>query len=423
MRGSCQCLLLAVAFAIATIGASVGVAAEPLAVAAQDFGIVADGKTDVGPALERAVVAATRRAQILLLPCGVYFIDSASVRLPDHAKIRGSGACSVIKQGAHVSSTSVIGDLVNSDGGTWTLLFTNDDWKHGDADISIENLAFDMSAAPAGTSASVAILFYNVSEVRLDRIIVAGAASKGARSDDGIAFVNSSRFQITNSRVTDILNACYDTWGNSSDFSIDKNECDAASVPSSCGVLVTAMNTDLTPALIQNARVTNNIIDNVGATAIWVEGGWNKRTGTGATYGVARNVSVVGNSVRGVTRYHGIRVSDAHDITISHNRVESVAADAFVSATEYDGEQSNLTIDDNQFSDCNKAGGLYPCVQFEKTTHDVIFEANHVEGSRMLYGVTINPGCYRVQIIGNRIQMGQRGTVGDAGSNDVVKGP
>lgn len=223
--------------------------------------------------------------------------------------------------------------------------------------------------------------------------------------------------------MIDILNACYDNWGNSSDFLIDRNYCDAASVASTYGVLLTGMNTDWTPALIQNARVTNNVIKNVGATGIWVEGGWNKRKGTEATYGVVKNVSVLGNSVEGVTRFHGMRVSDAQNITISNNRVSGVADAAFVSVSEYDGEQSNLTITDNEFSDCNKAGGLYPCVQFEKGSHDVIFKGNQINGSMQLYGVVMNAGSARVKIIGNRIQKGIRGDVGDAGTNDVVADP
>jgi Right handed beta helix region len=183
------------------------------------------------------------------------------------------------------------------------------------------------------------------------------------------------------------------------------------------------MNTDWTPALIQNARVTNNTIKNVGATGIWAEGGWNKRTGTEATYGVVKNVSILNNTIEGVTRFHGIRVSDAEEITIAHNRVSSVADAAFVSVTEYDGEQSNLIITDNQFSDCNKGGGLYPCVQFEKTTHDVIFRANRIKGSMHAYGVVVNSGSGRLQIIGNWIEKGLRGTVGDAGTNDVITEP
>ncbi|RBP04635.1 pectate lyase-like protein [Roseiarcus fermentans] len=421
MRKSLR-LFAVIALATAFAAASQAARSESVSYrSAQDFQILADGKTDVGADLERAIATTARQGQGLLLPCGVYLVNSRSVALPSHARLKGSGACSIIREGPSLSNTQHA--VPDPHGVTWKLVFTNDDWDHGNSDISIANVAFDIRAAPRGKGVTVAIMFTNASDVSLDQIDIEGGASKGARSDDGIAFVNSNHYRVANSRVTDIVNACYDNWGNSHDFVIDHNTCDGASNPWPVGILITGMNTDLTPAVIENANVTNNTIKNVGATGIWVEGGWNQKKGADATYGIVRNARIVGNLVEGVTRFHGIRVSDADNITISGNMVSGVAAAGFVSVTEYQGTQSNLTVTDNRFSDCNQQGGMYPCVQFEKTTHGALFEGNRIGGASYPYGVVVNPGSSNVRILGNSIEKGSRGTVGDAGTNDEVSNP
>jgi hypothetical protein len=309
--------------------------------------------TDVTSYLESAIAEAVRFNKSVFLPCGIYLINSGTtgLLLPSNTKLIGEGWCAIIKMGASLGSNanwrSVLNPPINQDA---KILVTGSDWLGGVSNVTISNLSFDLTLAPPGNAAGDAIGFFNARGLRVERVRVFGNASGGARSDDGMFCIRCSDVEFTDNDVFDIGNACYDIWGGSSRIRVSRNKCDGNSVTTSSGVLITGLNTDMTPATTSNVLVENNIISNVGQNGVWFQGGWNQQRNDKAAYGTVQDAAAVGNVIHNVTRFHGIRASDAKNINISGNSISRVSGMPIISRSEFEGEQNDINIGANTIS-------------------------------------------------------------------------
>jgi len=102
--------------------------------------------------------------------------------LPSGILLRGAGSCAVIKESPSMANNANWAHFsINNKA---KLMLTNANWwQGGNSRIIIETLRFDMTAAPPGTSD--AIVFYKVSNARVDHIVVQGNAASGGGAADG----------------------------------------------------------------------------------------------------------------------------------------------------------------------------------------------------------------------------------------------
>jgi hypothetical protein len=387
-----------------------------------NFGATGNGTTDDTAAIQSAVSAGAGANSYVYFPCGTYLINSVSITISNNTRLVGAGRCAVIKGGALLANSpngSIVGLPVSNP--PWRLVMTNGDWVNGGSNIIIEDLKFDLTvAAPSATASTSALLFNKVNGARIENVSVVGDASGGAGSADGIGFISSSNYSVAHNSVVNVNNACYDNWGGGTDFVIEGNFCDQKFVSSAYGILITGQFTNLTPATTARGRVIDNVIRNAGPTGIWVQGGWNQATGGGATYGSVVDVTVTGNVIDTITKFHGIRVSDSSRINISNNAIRSPSATAITVSSEYLGNQTDLIINGNVISQCNASAGANPCVFFGSTNSKMVFSNNRIVGSGQSYDVQISNSSSNVVITGNSMDSGSAGRIQDQSAGAVV---
>lgn len=355
-----------------------------------------------------AAISANRK---VWAPCGTYLID-IPIQVPSTTDISGLGPCTVFK----VSST--LTPDISVVFGTLRHVFRNIDYTAGNTDIYIHDLAIDNTSGPTTGAHIHALGFYKVTRAGVYNITITSASGK--LMDDGTAFVASKEYYVRNNKIYGTINACIDQWGGSTDFEISGNLCDGLNLDN-YGILVSGFNTDLTAATSQRGSIVGNVVKNFPGVGIWLQGGWNTVTGGGATYGLVEKVSVIGNSVSGISGYHGIYLTDASNNTVVGNTMENIGRLGLVVTSENGGVSTNNVLSDNVIVSCNAAAASSPCIQLMPSASYNTFDNNTIVGTSQSYSYVIDGGATGNIIRGGITPVGTIGDISDGGTGTQIQ--
>jgi parallel beta-helix repeat protein len=297
-------------------------------------------------------------------------------------------------------------------------VFTNNNYAAGNVDIYIHDFAIDNTSGPTTGAHIHALGFNKVTRAGVYNLTITSASGK--LLDDGTAFVASEEYFVRNNKIYGTINACIDQWGGSTDFEISGNICDGLNL-NNYGILVSGFNTDLTAATSQRGIIANNVVKNFPGAGIWLQGGWNTVTGGGATYGLVKKVSVIGNSVSGISGYHGIYLSDASNNTVVGNTMENIGRLGLVVTSENGGVSTNNVLSDNVIVSCNAAAVSSPCIELMPSASYNTFDNNTIVGTSQSYSYVINGGATGNIIRGGITPVGTISDISDGGTGTQIQ--
>lgn len=365
------------------------------------------GLVSSSPAINAALAAGV----FFKLPCGVFLIDAPLIARSG-SNIGGSGACTVLK-----ISPSLATDT-SAQFGTLRHVVTNSDYTSGNTDIYVHDLVIDSTAGPTTGVHIHAIGFYKVTRAGVYNVEIRSAA--GQLLDDGTAFVASKEYYVRNNRIYGTINACIDQWEGSTDFVISGNLCDGLNLQN-YGIVVSGFGTNAAPATTQRGLIANNVIRNFPGAGIWLQGGWNGVSGGGATYGLVKKISVVGNNISNVQGYHGVYLSDAKYNSIVGNTLETIGRVGIVISSENTGLSSENIVSDNVIASCNTAASGDPCILLTPYASYNTINNNTISGTAQPYSIVVNGGATGNIIRGGVTPVGASGDVSDAGTGTQVQ--
>jgi len=353
-----------------------------------------------------AINAAISANKKVWAPCGTYLID-IPIQVPSTTDISGLGPCTVFK----VSSTLTPDTSVAF--GTLRHVFRNIDYTAGNTDIYIHDLAIDNTSGPTTGAHIHALGFYKVTRAGVYNITITSASGK--LMDDGTAFVASKEYYVRNNKIYGTINACIDQWEGVTDFDVSGNVCDGLNL-ANYGIVVSGFGTNAVAFTSQRGSISNNVVKNFPGVGIWLQGGWNGVSGGGATYGLVKNIEVVGNNISSVDGYHGIDLTDASNNSIVANTIENIGRNAVVVSSEKSGASTNNVIATNAISSCNAAAAGEPCILLTPYAHYNTLSDNTIAGTAQTYSIVINGGATGNVIRGGVTPVGTIGDVSDGGT-------
>lgn len=366
------------------------------------FGADPSGVSSSSSAINAALVTGRR----LRIPCGTYLID-APIFLPSNTDVGGAGACTVLKISATLATDT------SAQFGVLRHVFTNNNYTSGNTDIYVHDLAIDNTSGPTTGAHIHALGFYKVTRAGVYNITITSASGK--LMDDGTAFVASKEYYVRNNKIYGTINACIDQWGGSSDFDISGNLCDGLNL-ANYGILVSGFNTDLTAATSQRGSIVGNVVKNFPQAGIWLQGGWNTVSGGGATYGLVKDIQVVGNHVSSISTYHGIYLSDANYNSVVGNTLENIGSVGIILSSENAGAVSGNTVVGNTIRSCNASGANNPCIQLMAAASSNTIAENTISGTTQPYSIIVSAGAANNVVRGGVSPVGVNGDVADAGT-------
>lgn len=366
------------------------------------FGADPSGVSSSSSAINAALVTGRR----LRIPCGTYLID-APIFIPSSTDILGDGPCTVLKISATLATDT------STPFGVLRHVFTNNNYSAGNVDIYIHDMSIDNTAGPT-TGAHIHTLgFYKVTRAGVWNLTITSAA--GRVMDDGIAFVASNGYFVRNNKIYGTINACIDQWEGVTDFDISGNLCDGLNL-ANYGIVVSGFGTNAAPFTSQRGSISNNVVKNFPGVGIWLQGGWNGVSGGGATYGLVKNIEVVGNNISSVNGYHGIDLTDASNNSIVANTLENIGRNAVIVSSENSGASTNNVIATNAISSCNAAAGGEACILLTPYAHYNTLSDNTIAGTAQTYSIVINGGATGNVIRGGVTPVGTIGDVSNGGT-------
>lgn len=365
------------------------------------------GLVSSSPAINAALAAGV----FFKLPCGTFLIDAPLIARSG-SDIGGSGACTVLQ-----ISPSLATDT-SAQFGTLRHVVTNADYTNGNVDIYVHDLVIDNTSGPTTGESIHALGFYKVTRAGVYNLTIISASGK--RLGDGTAFVASKEYFVRNNKIYGTINACIDQWEGSTDFEISGNLCDGLGL-ANYGILVSGFGTNAAPFTSQRGVIANNVVKNFPGAGIWLQGGWNTVTGGGATYGLVKKISVIGNSISGISGYHGIYLSDASYNTVVGNTLENIGRLGIVVTSEYNGVSSENVFSDNIIVSCNAAAAAVPCVQLMPAASKNTLSNTTIVGATQTYSIVVNGGALDNVIRGGIIPAGVSGDISDGGTGTQIQ--
>jgi parallel beta-helix repeat protein len=372
-----------------------------------DFGVDTTGATGASAKINLAVTAGRR----VFFPCGTYLID-APIFLPSNTDVGGAGACTVLKISATLATDT------SAQFGVLRHVFTNNNYTSGNTDIYVHDLSIDNTSGPTTGAHIHALGFYKVTRAGVYNITITSASGK--LMDDGTAFVASKEYYVRNNKIYGTINACIDQWEGVTDFDVSGNVCDGLGL-ANYGILVTGMGTAGAPFTSQRGTIRGNVVNNFPGAGIWLQGGWNGVSGAGSTIGLVKKIEVVGNSVNGVSGYHGIYLSDAKLNTVVGNTIENVGRLGIVVTSENNGLSSENVISDNVVVSCNAAAASSPCINLTGYASYNTLNNNTISGAAQTYSYVINGGATGNIIRGGITPVGTSGDISDGGTGTQIQ--
>lgn len=386
-----------------TIGSTITFERDGSVIPASPFGLTGNGTTD-DTAAAQAAINATPANSAVFFPCGTFLINSVTLTFPSNIRITGSGTCTIFKQGASLALNAPFGVLWPSNP-TRTLL-TNSDYTSGNTNVQIDHITFDTTGAPAGSTH--ALLCYKCTDVLVDAIKGTGAGVAGG-AGDLTAFVQSTRYTITNSSGFELSNACFDQWQGSSYFTIANNTCDNVGTGGGA-ITVTGINTDGSSGTTSShGIIANNKITRATGGGIWIQGGV-----TGGVTGSVTDVVVTNNVID--TALLGIRASEASYITIKANNIQNTTSFGIAAVGEAaTGGGTNLVVTDNTLRAVG-TGGSIEAIALSNNSSSGVIAGNRISstGSSYTYCITLGTAARGNQVYGNSCDTGATGRISDA---------
>lgn len=371
------------------------------------FGADPSGVSSSSSAINAALVTNRR----LRIPCGTYLID-APIFIPSSTDILGDGPCTVLKISATLATDT------SAQFGVLRHVFTNNNYTSGNTDIYVHDLSIDNTSGPTTGAHIHALGFYKVTRAGVYNITITSASGK--LMDDGTAFVASKEYYVRNNKIYGTINACIDQWEGVTDFDVSGNVCDGLNL-ANYGILVSGFGTNGAPFTSQRGSISNNVVKNFPGAGIWLQGGWNGVSGAGSTIGLVKKIEVVGNSVNGVSGYHGIYLSDAKFNTVVGNTIENIGRIGIVVTSENNGLSSENVISDNVVVSCNAAAASSPCINLTGYASYNTLNNNTISGAAQTYSYVINGGATGNIIRGGITPVGTSGDISDGGTGTQIQ--
>jgi hypothetical protein len=354
------------------------------------LGITATGQIDSAAAINRAIGSG---GNTIIFPCGT-FVVAETLALPSNTEVSGSGLCTIIKLSKNVGYNPNWAFMPRTE--SWRSdnlpanVFANSNFRDGNSNIRIRDLVIDASEGTGGARRVHLIGFYKTSDVEIEGLRFIGSGTPDIQ--DAIAMVNVSDYVIKNNYSINTWNACYDQWDGSHDFRIENNVCDGGGIAAS-GILINGLSSAHRTNTTFNGIVTQNEIRHVRNCGIYVGGLWNESR-ENPVYGVVANIRVENNSVAEISRFHGIIVSDGHDIAVRNNKIANVAREGIRVGSQFRGRTENILIARNSVQQAGVAGVPDDAIKITNGAQSVTLAANIVGKGQHRYAVSIDPGTF-----------------------------
>lgn len=285
-----------------------------------DFSAVCDGANDDTSAIQAAAATVPDAGGTLLFPVGVCSV-SDTTRLKSNTHVLGQGA--------------TIRNLPPKN------------WRHGvegafkiDAatNVTIEGMRFAWQHGVYNGGAA-----HIIEATNSRNVVIRDNVSDGG--GDFAAAIGSADVLMEGNRVTEVDNACYDSWGGSHRIRVIDNTCvtTAREHPGVGAVQFTGINTDGTPAANSGFYASGNTvtINTPKGQAFEING--SPKGGTDKDITITHNRIIIG------AQAWGVLVTYASHGKIIHNTIESIVPNIFgalfVADTSADWE-----ISDNEAS-------------------------------------------------------------------------
>jgi hypothetical protein len=370
-------------------------------------GVDPTGARDSSGAISAAIKSGARQ---LSFPCGRFLI-AQTILLPSGSQVTGRGECSILATSKSIQGNPQWASLnVAYPKGMPAGVFSNEDWKGGNANIEIRDLVLD---GRAGTDGGRRI--YLAAFVRTRDVVVRGVRFLGAENDDvqiGAAFLASRNFRITDNYASGERSACYGVWDGSHNFVISDNVCDGKGV-SSGGVVVNGIGTNNEPERSTSALVARNVVRNTRDTGIFVGGLWNGNP-DGPVYGGVEDAVVENNSVTNVSDYHGILISDGKNIVVRANRVANTAHQGIRVGSQFHGVTSQVVVEGNSIANAGVKDRNADAVRVTNGAESVSIRGNSVSGRTHRFGVRVDKDVRRATVSPGATTEGWMGGVSDS---------
>ncbi len=364
------------------------------------------GETDSTEGILMAIASAPAK---VVFPCGVYLI-SGTIPLPSNMEISGMGECSVIRTDRNFRGNANWSRLnFPQPRGDPGGVFANADWENGNGNIRIHDLSLDGGAGTGGGRRLYLIAFYKAANVVVERLRLTGASNNDVQI--GVAFINSHDFTIKDSYAIGERSACYGVWDGSSRFEIEHNVCDGNDVADG-GVVVNGISTAYKSATSYDGKVIGNKISHTRLTGIFVGGLWNGDRAA-PVYGDVQEITVEGNSIDGVSVYHGILISDALNVNVRGNSISNVSREAIRVGSQFQGRTKNIFVENNIIKDVDQSSIPDDAIKVTNHSEDVTISNNKIASGNHRFSIRVDPDVRNVHVEGPRPGRGKLGDISD----------
>jgi hypothetical protein len=372
-------------------------------------GVDPTGTTDSAAGLNKAIQSVSG-PQKIVFPCGTYLVSRA-INLPSYTEIAGAGAsCTTIKM---MSATSPNPNQIPGSSVRVSSVFTNEDFINGNSNIRIRDITLDGTQFSSNNGHLAFFYRSSATVVESNRFIGNPAI------ENGVAFVNSSNYQVIKNYAFNLRNACYDQWDGSHDFSVSNNVCDGNGMIS-YGILVNGLSSVYTPNTTYNGVIWNNTVSRVKGVGIFVGGLWNTST-TAPVYGTVSNIMISSNSVDTVTNHFGIYVTDGNDVRVILNTVKNTGLNGIRIGSQHQGATTYVTAHGNTVSDANARMASEDAIRVTNLSAQTSLFSNTVTGTRHRFAIRIDPGVSNTRLCPGTMTSGTAGLISDAGSGTVIR--
>jgi len=347
-------------------------------------GIDLTGQHDNAPIIQRALKSS---GQALQFPCGVFLL-AATILLPSNTTVLGNGTCTVLKTSSTIEGNPNWRYLnIIFPPGYPAGVFANSDWQQGTSNIVVRDVVLDGSNGTNGGRRLYLVAFYKTDSISIERVRFIGSKSNDVQV--GAAIISASKFSLIDNFAEGMRSACYGIWDGSHDFIIAGNECDGRSI-SSGGITVNGLSTSNESNTSYNGVIANNMVRNTKDTGVFVGGLWNGSK-EAPVYGDVRSVTIENNQIENVSTFHGVLVSDARDVSVTGNTVRGIGREGIRVGSQFRGITSGIVLRNNSVEDSNRSPEEDDAIRITNGASNVTMAGNTVSAGRHRCAIAIDP--------------------------------
>jgi hypothetical protein len=319
-------------------------------------GADATGTRDSAPAFAAAVAGGSVS---LYIPCGTFRL-LANVPLSSNTEVVGAGDCTQLLVDPRMKPNALFTKVLPTTTNVRSV-FSNADFVHGDSNIAIRNLRV---IAPISLVSGQydAFAFYRAAQITIDKTSVEGRGT--IHDGNHTVFIDSRDFRFTNNRHTGGGGeGSFDIWDGSSDFIVSNFYCDGGNAIQRCITVNGISSGNVKEKLLYRGKqskygiISRNTVKNVKNVGIMVVGLYN--AGPPGVYGDVDNITVINNIIDGVSRFHGIWIGEAENITATNNTIRNAARSCiYVASGGPVGKTSHINLIENRCVNSGKEGAI-----------------------------------------------------------------